>query len=95
MVLLLNMVKFVLKLLAGLHLKTKKSNTCNEFVYVDMERMYLKQTKIQIGFAPPVVESATAVCAGKLKVGLPLVLYIERYKLIQAYITCTTLEILS
>ena len=44
-----------------------------------MGSMYLKQKRIQTGFAPSVVEFATAVCVGKQKDGLPPVLFIERY----------------
>ena len=48
------------------------------FFSTDMGSTYLKPGKTLIGFALPVVESATAVCAGKLKDGLPLVLFIKR-----------------
>ncbi|KAL6956531.1 hypothetical protein U1Q18_041912 [Sarracenia purpurea var. burkii] len=45
-----------------------------------MESMCLKQNRTQTGFALSVAESATVVCAGKQKDGLPLVLFIRRAK---------------
>lgn len=48
------------------------------FLATDTGNTYLKPCKTLIGFALPVVESATAVCAGKLKDGLPPVLFTKR-----------------
>jgi hypothetical protein len=48
------------------------------FFNADMGKTYSKPYKTLIGFALSVVESATAVCVGKQKDGLPLVLFIQR-----------------
>jgi hypothetical protein len=46
--------------------------------FTDMERMWLKSTKIQIGFALFVEEFVTVVFAGMQKDGHPLGISIER-----------------
>jgi hypothetical protein len=55
-----------------------KSTGGFSYLSADMGSTYLKPYRTLIGFALSVVESATAVCAGKEKDGLPLVLFIER-----------------